>query len=65
MNGDFYRVVQGGPGCPYLEYVDAERCPADVSDLPRCEDKCLPEEGGYCRGSGSGKENCGASDAKP
>ena len=65
MNGDFYRVVQGGPGCPYLEYVDAERCPADVDvkDLPRCEDKCL--EGDYCRGTGSGKERCGASDAKP
>ena len=65
MNGDFYRVVQGGPGCPYLEYVDAERCPADVDvkDLPRCEDKCL--EGDYCRGGGATKEFCGASDAKP
>ena len=24
MNGDFYRVVQGGPDCPYLEEA---RCP--------------------------------------
>jgi hypothetical protein len=53
------------PGCPYLEYVDAERCPAvDVKDLPRCEDKCI-DDGDYCRGTGPEPEFCGASAAKP
>ena len=44
MNGDFYRVVQAGKDCPYLEYVDPDNCP-DVSydSMPRCEDPCLCE----------------------
>ena len=44
MNGDFYKVVQAGEDCPYLEYVDPDNCP-DVSydSMPRCEDPCLCE----------------------
>ena len=44
MNGDFYKVVQAGNDCPYLEYVDPDNCP-DVSydNMPRCEDPCLCE----------------------
>ena len=41
MDGDFYRVVQGGPGCPYLE--KATSCPDDLDDLPPCEDKCVSD----------------------
>ncbi len=44
MNGDFYKVVQAGKDCPYLEYVDPDNCP-DVSydSMLRCEDPCLCE----------------------
>ena len=34
MNGDFYKVVQGGKNCPFLE--KAKSCPNDVDDLPPC-----------------------------
>ena len=37
MDGDFYRVVQGGPDCPYLEET---RCPNDVDDLSPCDCCC-------------------------
>ena len=55
-NGDFYRVVQGGPGCPYLEET---RCPDDVDALLPCEDNCL-EEGQTCVGGGVTPDLCGA-----
>jgi len=56
MDGDFYRVVQGGPDCPYLEET---RCPDDVDALLPCEDNCL-EEGQTCVGGGVTPELCGA-----
>ena len=49
MNGDFYKVVQGGKNCPFLE--KAKSCPNDVDDLPLCEDPCL-STGDMCMGTG-------------
>ena len=62
MNGDFYKVVQGGKNCPFLE--KAKSCPNDVDDLPPCQDPCLAE-GNYCIGRGSSAKYCGATDAEP
>ena len=59
-DGDFYRVVQGGPDCPYLE---ATRCPNDVDALPSCTSKCL-DENEICGGTGLGPEHCGASEGE-
>ena len=55
MNGDFYKVVQGGKNCPFLE--KAKSCPNDVDDLPPCEDPCLAS-GDYCVGQGSSMTYC-------
>ena len=45
MDGDFYKVVQGGPKCPFLEFV--EECPKtlfNTGELPKCHsDPCLCE----------------------
>ena len=59
-DGDFYRVVQGGPGCPYLEKAT---CPTDGAEanLPPCTDTCLSEKD-LCRGTGDAPEECGASE---
>ena len=45
MDGDFYKVVQGGPKCPFLEFV--EECPTtatmSIGALPTCHSDCLCE----------------------
>ena len=62
MNGDFYRVVQGGPDCPYLEET---RCPNDVDDLSPCAAQCL-SDGQVCRGTTTdpSPESCGTIEGK-
>merc|ERR1719384_1712170 len=62
MDGDFYRVVQGGPDCPYLEET---RCPNDVDDLSPCAAQCL-SDGQVCRGTTTdpSPESCGTIEGK-